>query len=121
MPPKGARQPQLRACLVCSILQSQKDFIDYGCPNCEEVMDMRGSAERVVECTSTIYDGMIAMMEPEESWVARWQRIGKSRVSLCFCVLSHCVLVTLEPLSPVDLVVVLGSYRKVLWLAPGRK
>lgn len=81
MPPKGARQPQLRACLVCSILQSQKDFIDWGCPNCEEVMDMRGSAERVVECTSTIYDGMIALMEPEESWVARWQRIGKSCAS----------------------------------------
>lgn len=38
---------------------------------------MRGSMERVAECTSTIYDGMIAMMEPEESWVARWQRISK--------------------------------------------
>lgn len=84
MPPKGARQPQLRACLVCSILQSQKDFVDYGCPNCEEVMDMRGSAERVVECTSTIYDGMIAMMEPEESWVARWQRIGEFCISYGF-------------------------------------
>jgi transcription elongation factor SPT4 len=37
---------------------------------------MRGSHERVAECTSTIYDGMIAMLDPEESWVARWQRIG---------------------------------------------
>lgn len=37
---------------------------------------MRGSPERVAECTSTIFDGMIAMIEPDESWVARWQRIS---------------------------------------------
>ncbi|RSH81192.1 transcription elongation factor spt4 [Apiotrichum porosum] len=83
MPPKvGARQPQLRACLVCSILQPLKDFVETGCPNCEDVVEMRGSPERVAECTSTIYDGMIAMMEPEESWVARWQRIDKKKRGL---------------------------------------
>ena len=39
-------------------------------------VQMRGSAERVAECTSLMYDGMVAMMDPGESWVARWQRIG---------------------------------------------
>jgi len=39
MPPKGGtRQPQLRACLVCSILQPLKDFVETGCPNCEDVV-----------------------------------------------------------------------------------
>lgn len=39
MPPKGgSRQPQLRACLVCSILQPLKDFVETGCPNCEDVV-----------------------------------------------------------------------------------
>jgi transcription elongation factor SPT4 len=44
------------------------------------VPQMRGQAERVDECTSANFDGMIAVMKPEESWVARWQRIGR-----CFC------------------------------------
>ncbi|WOO82014.1 Transcription elongation factor SPT4 [Vanrija pseudolonga] len=83
MPPKvSARQPALRACLVCSVLQPLKDFIDSGCPNCENIVQMQGSHERVSECTSTIYDGMIAMLEPEESWVARWQRIDKKKRGL---------------------------------------
>ncbi|KAK6909529.1 transcription elongation factor SPT4 [Kwoniella sp. B9012] len=78
MPPKGgSRKTELRACLICSVLQSTNDFLTQGCPNCEEILEMRGSAERVAECTSVTYDGMIAMMEPSESWVARWQRIDK--------------------------------------------
>ncbi|ORX40645.1 transcription initiation protein spt4 [Kockovaella imperatae] len=76
MPPKGKRN-DLRACLVCSILQTANGFLTQGCPNCEDILEMRGSADRVAECTSIQYDGMIAMIEPEESWVARWQRIDK--------------------------------------------
>lgn len=42
---------------------------------------MRGQHERVAECTSINFDGMIAMMNPDESWVAKWQRISQSRSS----------------------------------------
>lgn len=38
---------------------------------------MRGSPERVAECTSINFDGMIAMMDPDGSWVAKWQRISE--------------------------------------------
>jgi transcription elongation factor SPT4 len=39
---------------------------------------MRGQPERVAECTSINFDGMIAMLKPDESWVAKWQRISES-------------------------------------------
>lgn len=39
---------------------------------------MRGQPERVAECTSINFDGMIAMMDPDQSWVAKWQRISAS-------------------------------------------
>jgi len=38
---------------------------------------MKGQLDRVTACTTTSFDGMIAMINPEASWVARWQRIDK--------------------------------------------
>nr|CDI56756.1 probable SPT4-transcription elongation protein [Melanopsichium pennsylvanicum 4] len=40
-------------------------------------MSMQGSQDRVAECTTSNFDGMISMLRPEESWVAKWQRIEK--------------------------------------------
>lgn len=30
---------------------------------------MKGDKERVLECTTSAFDGLIAMVKPEESWV----------------------------------------------------
>jgi len=38
---------------------------------------MQGSSERILECTSAQFDGVIAMTQPSESWVARWQRVDR--------------------------------------------
>lgn len=35
---------------------------------------MRGSPDRISACTTAYFDGMIAVIDPENSWVARWQR-----------------------------------------------
>jgi transcription elongation factor SPT4 len=43
---------------------------------------MRGQPERVAECTSINFDGMIAMMDPDQSWVAKWQRISTMTIRL---------------------------------------
>jgi len=53
------------------------DFKREGCPNCEEILNMQGSSERILECTSAQFDGVIAMTQPSESWVARWQRVDR--------------------------------------------
>ncbi len=90
--PTNARSKALRACLLCSIVQAPQEFRRTGCPNCEEVMQVRyyhhmqqtgwliiiqqlkGSTERITTCTTTYFDGMITVIDPERSWVARWQR-----------------------------------------------
>jgi transcription elongation factor SPT4 len=38
---------------------------------------MRNDGERVELCTSNDFEGMIALVDPKDSWVGRWQRICK--------------------------------------------
>lgn len=54
-----------------------------GCANAHTHTNaqMQGSQDRVAECTTSNFDGMISMLRPEESWVAKWQRIGEFRWS----------------------------------------
>ncbi|KAH8999565.1 transcription initiation protein spt4 [Lactarius hengduanensis] len=75
--PAQARSKNLRACLLCSIIQTPIDFRRNGCPNCEEIMQMKGSPDRIQACTTTHFDGSVAVVDPEKSWVARWQRTNK--------------------------------------------
>ncbi|KDE07939.1 transcription elongation factor SPT4 [Microbotryum lychnidis-dioicae p1A1 Lamole] len=68
---------KLRACLMCSFVAMPSEFRRDGCPNCDEYLEMKGSSDRVVECTTTKFDGAIALINPRESWVAKWQRNDK--------------------------------------------
>lgn len=38
---------------------------------------MKGYPDRIGACTTTYFDGIIAVIDPETSWVARWQRTCK--------------------------------------------
>uniref|UniRef100_A0A8B9LUD4 SPT4 homolog, DSIF elongation factor subunit n=1 Tax=Astyanax mexicanus TaxID=7994 RepID=A0A8B9LUD4_ASTMX len=59
------------------------DQFEYdGCDNCESYLQMKGNREMVYECTSSSFDGVIAMMSPEDSWVAKWQRIGNFKAGV---------------------------------------
>eukprot|EP01027_Heterolobosea_sp_BB2_P026216 GEZU01040325.1.p1 GENE.GEZU01040325.1~~GEZU01040325.1.p1 ORF type:complete len:129 (-),score=8.06 GEZU01040325.1:78-410(-) len=68
----------LRACLSCFLVKTTDQFIKDGCENCTH-LDMRNDKARVNECTSTSFEGLIGMMNPDESWVARWQGIKRSK------------------------------------------
>lgn len=65
----------LRACLVCSFVQTQSKFVKTGCPNCEDFLEMRGSSDVVIDCTSEVFEGLITLTDTTSSWVAKWQRI----------------------------------------------
>jgi transcription elongation factor SPT4 len=64
-----SRRPQkeLRACLLCSILLTLSQFSETGCPNCQ---DLLSSAH---DGTTANWEGLIAVVEPKDSWVSKWQ------------------------------------------------
>ena len=64
----------LRACKVCTLVKTFTQFVNRGCDNCEW-MELADREDRVAECTSAFFEGMISVVSPGESWVARWQRL----------------------------------------------
>lgn len=66
-----------RACLCCSLIKTVDQFENDGCENCDFFLNMKNNRHRVYEYTSANYDGVIAAICPEESWVCKWQRTNK--------------------------------------------
>lgn len=67
----------MRACMVCSILRTHKQFLNTGCPNCEDVLQLANSPDAILECTSLVYEGTITLADPQTSWVAKWLRLSE--------------------------------------------
>uniref|UniRef100_A0A2M4AWL9 Transcription elongation factor SPT4 n=2 Tax=Anopheles triannulatus TaxID=58253 RepID=A0A2M4AWL9_9DIPT len=70
-------QRALRACLSCSLVKAIEQFENDGCDNCEDFLRMKNNRDQVYDCTSNNFDGMIAVMSPDDSWVCKWQRINR--------------------------------------------
>lgn len=64
---------KLRACLGCSIVKPTSYFKTYGCPNCK-VLQLEKS-KNLNSTTSFSFRGTIGLVDPQKSWVAKWQRI----------------------------------------------
>ncbi|RHZ75604.1 hypothetical protein Glove_212g48 [Diversispora epigaea] len=73
--PQTARQ--LRACLVCSLVKHSDQFRREGCDNCESFLQLKFHPERLSECTTTSFDGLIANINPERSWTAKFKKIDQ--------------------------------------------
>lgn len=76
-------RPAIQRLCRCRLSELRRDprgdlnscLSDFG-TRADSGVQMRSQPERVAECTSINFDGMIAMVNPEESWVAKWQRIS---------------------------------------------
>ncbi|KAJ3404652.1 transcription elongation factor spt4 [Chytridiales sp. JEL 0842] len=75
--PSDSNRRTWRACLLCGLIKTKDQFRRKGCDNCEEILSLKGSQTKVSACTSAQFDGVIGMMNPEVSWVGRWQRVDK--------------------------------------------
>lgn len=60
--PKDLRN--LRACLLCSLIKSREQFENDGCENCEKYLGMKHDSDKIHECTSNNFDGMISILQP---------------------------------------------------------
>eukprot|EP01112_Ceratiomyxa_fruticulosa_P009511 TRINITY_DN247_c0_g1_i1.p1 TRINITY_DN247_c0_g1~~TRINITY_DN247_c0_g1_i1.p1 ORF type:complete len:118 (-),score=8.79 TRINITY_DN247_c0_g1_i1:144-497(-) len=67
----------MRACMLCTLIKTYDQFVDDGCDNCGQVLGMQGDRDRTQICTTTSFEGMIGLMIPDESWVARWNNLIK--------------------------------------------
>lgn len=66
----------LRACLVCSMVKSFDQFEVDGCENCDDFLQLKNNKEHIYNYTSNNFDGLTALMKPEESWAGKWLRIN---------------------------------------------
>jgi transcription elongation factor SPT4 len=88
-----ARRPNtlrgLRACKMCKLIKTLAQFQDEFCDNCwmhwadgEPAAEFARQKKRTraldiaMEETTADFEGMVAMMRPGDSWVAKWLQMG---------------------------------------------
>jgi transcription elongation factor SPT4 len=69
------QQRNMRACMICSIVRTQQQFMTQGCPNCEYIIELANNPDQINDCTSQVFEGLISVADTSRSWVARYQRL----------------------------------------------
>lgn len=64
----------IRACKRCGILKTTQQFMEQGCENCP-FLNLADDIVQVNKCTTAFYEGHTAVMDPRESWAAKWIRV----------------------------------------------
>lgn len=78
---------RLRACLSCHIVMSERQFVSMGCPNCP-YLQLDGNRHAVADCTTSNFSGLIALLNPEKSWVARFNKLSKRNPGM-YALIAH--------------------------------
>merc|ERR1712224_32330 len=75
---------KLRACLRCYLVKTETQFIQDGCENCP-FLRLDEDPDNVYACTTSSFEGIVSIIDKNESWVARWQKLG-SVYPGCYCI-----------------------------------
>ncbi|GMH78571.1 hypothetical protein TrVE_jg1841 [Triparma verrucosa] len=67
----------MRACKRCGLIKTFQQFYDIGCENCP-FLEMEEDQTRVTDCTSGYYGGITSIIDPNESWMAKWLGLRKA-------------------------------------------
>eukprot|EP00877_Chromochloris_zofingiensis_P002724 jgi/Chrzof1/12452/Cz06g34340.t1 len=71
-----ALNKQLRACHVCRLIKTERQFLESGCDNCR-FLEMEEDGERLQICTTPNFSGMVSVMDPKASWATKWVHLAK--------------------------------------------
>ncbi|GAM28928.1 hypothetical protein SAMD00019534_121040 [Acytostelium subglobosum LB1] len=72
----------IRACVNCGLVKTTAQFDEYGCENCDRQSERRKDRD-TGSATTTNFEGIMAIMKPTESWIARRQHYER-RVPGCY-------------------------------------
>jgi len=102
--PRVQNLSELRACRICGLVKSLDQFVQDGCDNCEYRdrqaveyttnqfkgydRDLVATSFSFLLCVQSVYylawlipstlSRLIAMMNPEQSWIHKWQRMKRT-------------------------------------------
>ncbi|KAL7712415.1 Suppressor of ty [Entamoeba marina] len=68
----------LNCCIICGLIKSSRQFQKDGCENCNE--DIPEYKHYYNELCTQKYNGMISMLRPDKSWIARCYNLKESAV-----------------------------------------
>ena len=81
--PNSLKRKDQVCCRKCRLIKTVGQFVEVGCEVCPE-LDMRGHEDSVDEYTSKLWDGIMAVVDPKDSWARKWVRLGKTIVPGCY-------------------------------------
>ena len=69
----------LRCCIACRLVKTLEQFYQQGCENCH-FLNLEGDRERIEDCTTTEFQGMLGVVDPNGSWATRYAFMQQERV-----------------------------------------